>query len=86
MSNAYNNIGIIYFMQNNTDKTLEYFFKDLEIAKKSGNKASIAQSYNNIGYVYNILEEYDTALKYHNKSLEIHKELNNQIWMFKNQY
>ncbi|MBO5687626.1 MAG: tetratricopeptide repeat protein [Alistipes sp.] len=68
---SYLNMGMIY---DNSDfnRALEYYFKALEIFKKTlGIHINTAKSLNNIGLVYYRLEDYDNALEYYLESLKI---------------
>jgi class 3 adenylate cyclase len=75
---ALNNIGIIYALQGNYDKVLEYFSRTLELSKEIDDKKGVASSLNNIGLVYEEVGDYDKALEYHRKSLKIKEDLGNK--------
>lgn len=61
-----------------TSKALEYGNYALQLALKTGDKKSIAESYGNLGYSYTNLDN-ETALKYTEKALAIRKEINYKI-------
>ncbi|OFX36674.1 MAG: hypothetical protein A2X08_09890 [Bacteroidetes bacterium GWA2_32_17] len=66
---SYNNIGTIYFQQNDYEKALKNFLTSLkiEIADEKG----IAATYNNIGLVYEAQAKYDMALENYFTALKI---------------
>lgn len=74
---SYGNIGLVYRNLGDYNKSLEYYFKALEIRKDVlGEKhPTTAGSYGNIGVVYHNLGEYDKALEFYNKALEIDKDV-----------
>ncbi len=77
---AYNNMAIVFFQENEFEKSLEYFQKALEIRLKTKNVKSISESYYNLGDYYSGLENYPEALKYYlkcekySKSMKLVKE------------
>ncbi len=89
ISDANNNIGMVYYYMGKYDKTIEFYKKSLKIDEELGSKSGVALSYNNIGSVYDgiandavgfknnklALPNYDTAIAYYSKSLTICLEI-----------
>lgn len=73
LSTVYNNIGIIHFMQEDYEQSLQYFNKALEINEEEDNETGIAAQTNNIGLVNTRLGNYDSALESFLKSVEINR-------------
>jgi tetratricopeptide (TPR) repeat protein len=67
---VYNNIGILY-LDNDYDKSLEFFNKALSIATKLSDKHTTASLYFNIGGVYYRNKNFNQALNYYIKSNEM---------------
>ncbi len=76
-ANSYNNLGSIYWQQDNYKKALEYDTKALKIRKEvlGEEHPDTAESYNNIGSVCHKQYKFDEALKYHQKALKIREEI-----------
>lgn len=71
---SYNNIGLVYHLQGNYGKALEYYYKSLsgrEHLFQSGNSVDIAQSYNNIALTNISLAKYNEAIEYLFKAIPI---------------
>ena len=75
IENSYCNLGNAYQSQGQFKTAITYHQRDLEIAKKMGDKAGEGRSYGNLGIAYNSLGEFKTAITYHQRDLEIAKEL-----------
>ncbi|MCD4695350.1 MAG: tetratricopeptide repeat protein [Bacteroidales bacterium] len=73
-----NEIGGIYYDQENFNKAFEYFQNALTLYLKTGNKRGISSAYNNIGEIYRIKNKFDKALEHYKKALEISNNLNRQ--------
>ena len=56
-------------------KSLEYYFKSLDLNKEIDNKIEIARSFNNIGFIYEQQGNYEKRLSFQYKSLELYKKL-----------
>jgi signal transduction histidine kinase len=69
-------LGNVYRMISNYEKSLEYNLNALNIHHDLENKYGIAESYLNIATVYYYLVNFDKALDYNNKALTIYKVLN----------
>lgn len=82
-SRIYNNIGRIYFRENNFDSSEYYYFKSIEIKSQLvkdnpddiSYKRSLAYSYTNLGSVYLNSSNYTKAIDYLYKSLNILKDI-----------
>ncbi len=75
---AYNNIGYIYSVLNDTVSALKYFKKALEYDKYSVDKSIFSITYSNIAELYKNKGEIEQAVKYFNKSYELDKKYNNK--------
>lgn len=67
---AYNNIGYLYDVTNNSQKALENYLLAREFAMKAENQELIANINNNIGVIYDELNNNTKALEYYFKALE----------------
>jgi tetratricopeptide (TPR) repeat protein len=74
---SYNNIGLVYYNQEDYAKALEYYQEALDIQEKVLGKEHphTATSYNNIGVVYANQEDYVKALEYFQKSLVVREKV-----------
>ena len=74
---SYNNIGVVYRIQGDYAKALEYYGKASGIwARVLGpDYPSTASSYNNIGVVYYVQGDYAKALEYYGKALDIRERV-----------
>jgi tetratricopeptide (TPR) repeat protein/serine phosphatase RsbU (regulator of sigma subunit) len=72
-SEAYNNIGSIYFTKRDYNSTLIYFQKALRLSEKAGDKFKerAAIVIDNIGLVYEAQGDYSKAQDYYSKALKI---------------
>lgn len=75
---ALNNIGIIYDIQGDYDKGIDYYSQSLEIFEEIGNKQGIATSLNNIGTIYKVQGDYAKAIDYFTQNLKISEEIGNK--------
>ena len=71
--NTYDSEGSVYSSKGELDKSLEYYFKSLNINDKifGSDSHQSSETLNNIGDVYHSKGEYDKSLEYHFKSLNI---------------
>ena len=76
MGSSYNNIGLIYSIQGNYEKALDYYSKSVSIKKELGDKKGMGDSYHNIGVIYKEQGNYEKALDYLLKSKNINQEIN----------
>ncbi len=64
------NIGLLYAMIYNYDKSLEYFIKSYELAIKNSDKLQEIRILNNIANVYHAINEIDKAKEYVEKAYQ----------------
>lgn len=77
ISNAYNNMGMIYKNLFLNDKALQYYQMSFDYAPKDD--YTISTYYNNIGICYEDMKQYDLALECYHKSLTSASLSNNLI-------
>ena len=75
---ALNNIGIIFDIQGDYDKGIDYYSQSLEIFEEMGNKEGIASSLNNLGAIYKVQGNYAKAIEYFTQNLKISEEIGNK--------
>lgn len=75
---ALSNIGNVYYKQSDYSKSLDYYFKALQLNEKLKNNKGITNNYTNIGLVYFDQTNYEKALAYFTKSLLIHEKIGNE--------
>ena len=75
LGSCYNGIGRLYLSMDNTDKSLEYFLKSLELAVATKFKKGEAGSLHNIGSVYKAKRDNKNALANYKNALAIFREL-----------
>ncbi len=71
---CYGQLGDIYNIIDQPKKGLEYHLKALELRKRSGVKAAIADGFAGVGQTYYYLEKYDKARQYFKRSQQYKKE------------
>ena len=71
---CYGQLGDIYNLMDQPEKGLEYHSKALELRKRSGVKAAIADGFTGVGQTYYYLEKYDKARQYFQRSQQYKKE------------
>ncbi|MEW6536266.1 MAG: tetratricopeptide repeat protein [Candidatus Auribacterota bacterium] len=74
-SEAYKNLGTVYYAKGHFAQAIEYYTKSLEISTLLNDKRSIANSYNNLGSVYYRQNNFDKALDHLQKCLVIREEI-----------
>lgn len=79
ISEAYNNIAIIYKLQGHFNESLDYHLKALNASNLAFDQKEIANTLNYIGSFYWNNSQYDSSLFYYEKSLEICRELADTI-------
>ena len=75
IAQAYNNMAIVFFQENNTNESLNYFQKALDLRIQTKNAKSISESYYNLGDYYSGVENYNEALIFYTKSEEYSKKM-----------
>ena len=79
LSKTYMGLGYVYRDLGAAGKSLEFFGKCHDIAKKIGDYQYVFTSLNEIGNVYLLSKNYEKAISYHKKSIEIKEEHNDTI-------
>lgn len=72
----YNNIGGIYYDQDNWDEALTYYQKGKSIFKKFHSKINLARSYNNIAEIQRIQKDFNPAIRNYKLSIQLHRQFN----------
>ena len=75
ISKSYNNIGSVYYRQNNYTKALKNYFLSLKICQETNNVQGVAIAYNNLGNVYADENKFPEALKNYLATLNISQEI-----------
>jgi tetratricopeptide (TPR) repeat protein len=83
ISSAYWNIANIYCYQGDYSRSLDYYFKCLQMNQEIGKEfpsdfkkqKEIARSYNEIGYIYDYLSNYPKALEYYFKCMSFSEKI-----------
>ena len=75
ISNSLDNLGLIYYYQDNYDSAFIFYHKSIERKKSHGKDASLAKTFNNLGMVYQATGNFDKALTFYKKALGIDKKL-----------
>jgi tetratricopeptide (TPR) repeat protein len=73
----YNNIGAVFFIEQEYEEAYNYYNKALELMMEKGDQYGISVTNNNIGDVFKMMQKYDVALIYYNKVLSVSDSLNN---------
>ena len=68
---ALNNVGFLFYSQNNLEKSVENFLLALSIYEEVGNVTGISTIYNNLGAIYGFQGDVVKSLEYYGKALEI---------------
>jgi len=71
----YNNIGILYYFEDEPQNCIDYFKKAAKIYKRSNNVRQLAMVLSNIGELYYEIGIYQSAKNYLKESQEIYKQL-----------
>ena len=79
VAQAYNDMGIIYFDQENFSKAVEFYNKALEIRKKQNDVKGMAALYNKIGIIYQKQGNFDKALDNQQKALSLFEQIKYDI-------
>lgn len=78
LAEAYSEYGLISVTQNNFQKAIEYFSKQIAVIKKNKLKHEISGVYNNMGIAYGNKGDWDMAGEYFSRALkddELHKRI-----------
>lgn len=79
VAQAYNDLGIIYYDQQDFTSALSSYHKAFDIRSKLNDQKGIGAVYNKIGIIYQKESKFDSALLYAQKALEIYEKLNDKI-------
>lgn len=79
VAQAYNDLGIIYYDQQDFNSALTSYKKAFDIRLKLNDHKGIGALYNKIGIIYQKESKFDSALIYAQKALEIYEKLNDKI-------
>lgn len=74
LGKVYLNYGAILENENEYQKSIECFFKSLELFQKESDENGICLSYLNLGILYLKLKDKESSIKYFKKSLEFTKD------------
>lgn len=85
ISESYGEFGLISISQNNFNKAIEYFNKQLTTVKKYKIKVPYSGVYNNIGIAYGNKGDWDMAFEYFSRSLK-YDLANNRVQDLGNDY
>ncbi len=75
LANAYNNLGVLYYMKCDFDKAIKLYKKHLEISAKIHDKQGIGQASNNLANIYCEKGDYERAIEVYQKSLRVLGEI-----------
>lgn len=79
VAQAYNDLGIIYYDQQDFTSALASYKKAFDIRLTLSDQKGIGALYNKIGIIYQKESKFDSALLYAQKALEIYEKLNDKI-------
>ena len=77
VGDVYNNMGVLYAMDNDFRKSLVYFNKAVRLRKKRGaNHYSVASTFMNMANLYQDIGDLEKSLAYYDSALIIQKNIN----------
>ncbi len=76
LANAYNTLGIVYYILNDLQKTIDYSNKSLALLKNENAYIEKAAAFIHLGIVFIAQKKFDDALEYTFKAIELYKILN----------
>ena len=79
VAQAYNDLGIIYYDQQDFTSALSSYKKAFDIRLKLNDQKGIGALYNKMGIIYQKESKFDSALLYAQKALEIYEKLHDKI-------
>ncbi|MCK5169497.1 MAG: tetratricopeptide repeat protein [Bacteroidales bacterium] len=79
ISEAYNNIGIIYKLQGEFNEAFNFHQKALDASSLALDQNEIANTLNYIGSLYWSNSQYDSSLFYYEKSIEVYREITDTL-------
>lgn len=74
IAEIYNDIGGLFYSQQNYDESLEYYLKAYDFWKTIDNEEGTARALNNIGEIYRQKNQLTKAFEYYSKSLNINEK------------
>ncbi len=77
-SDAYRNIGTIYYVNADYEKALTNYEKGLEISLKIEDKIGSIKAYTNLGNIFYVQGNYNKALEHYFSSLKMSDEINDE--------
>ena len=79
MSDALNNMGVIYQQQGRADLAIRYYEQSMELEKELGNGSGVAEGLSNMGEASAILQEMDEAVSYFNRAATEYEALGDLV-------
>ncbi len=76
LSGAYNNIGVLYEMNNDYDSALLFYTKGLKIVKEIKDSIGLPYSYNNLSMLYLLKNNFSKSKEFLDKSSQIRNSRN----------
>jgi predicted ATPase len=81
IASTYNNLGYLWFLQDEYEKAIESYRRCLEVARQVGDPYIAAYAANNLGSAWNDLGDYDLATEYCRESLAVRERIGDQYGM-----
>ncbi|MBA3663315.1 MAG: tetratricopeptide repeat protein [Bacteroidetes bacterium] len=78
LSNAYNNLGNVYFYQGNYTGALENYNASIKIREEINDQQGLATGYSNVGNICDLQGNYPLALKNHFSALKIREKIKDE--------
>ena len=78
IANSLNNIGNLFYNQNNMPRALFYSTRSLKLQEEIGDKEGMAYSLNNLGGIYYNKGSNKEALNYYSRSKKLREEMGDQ--------
>jgi tetratricopeptide (TPR) repeat protein len=71
-------IGVVYWYENETDKALGYLEQSLHISEEDGDLTAMSGTMNNLGIIYRGKQDFEKALEYYTKAADLFQKLKNR--------
>jgi signal transduction histidine kinase len=78
IADAFNNIGIYYYMKVDYPQALNYIYKSLRLFEKLNDQKGIATTNNSLGIIYVEYKDYKLALQCYNNALKASQKTNDK--------
>ncbi|MBW2649194.1 MAG: tetratricopeptide repeat protein, partial [Deltaproteobacteria bacterium] len=78
---AFGHLGVAYNNIGNTQKSMDYFLRALNVMEQIDDKSGIANSYLNIGQANFYLDNFDKALEYYQKNLNLRYQIGDKKYI-----